>query len=255
MNIQLLSDLHLEFDLDWGENFIDSLNPEGIDVLILAGDIINYPRLNPVISWICKKYENRSVLYVPGNHEHYTGSPELVIKQLANLLSSNSNLRILANNIIHIGNQRFIGATMWFPKSEQAILQKHTLNDFSFILDFEPWVYEQNKLDTDFLAQNIESEDIVVTHHAPSIVSASREYRASPINCFYVNDMTRVIKDKQPRYWLHGHMHSSSSYRIARTSIICNPRGYHGSNPLFNKRLILGISENNADVKRPTRGR
>ena len=44
--VQLLSDLHLEFlppgkDLAW----IEALDPEGVDVLILAGDICTLSRM------------------------------------------------------------------------------------------------------------------------------------------------------------------------------------------------------------------
>ena len=39
MRLQLLSDLHFEFHRDGGRSFVDSLDPGGIDVLVLAGDI------------------------------------------------------------------------------------------------------------------------------------------------------------------------------------------------------------------------
>jgi predicted phosphodiesterase len=39
MKIQLLSDLHFEFHNDQGNGLVNSLKPEGVDVLILTGDI------------------------------------------------------------------------------------------------------------------------------------------------------------------------------------------------------------------------
>jgi predicted phosphodiesterase len=39
MHIQLLSDLHFEFHADHGQSFVESLDPRGVDVLVLAGDI------------------------------------------------------------------------------------------------------------------------------------------------------------------------------------------------------------------------
>ena len=39
MRIQVISDVHFEFHSDGGWDFVRSLNPEGVDVLVIAGDI------------------------------------------------------------------------------------------------------------------------------------------------------------------------------------------------------------------------
>ena len=41
MRVRVYSDIHVEFMADMGNSFIKSLNPEGVDVLCLAGDICN----------------------------------------------------------------------------------------------------------------------------------------------------------------------------------------------------------------------
>ena len=32
--------------------------------------------------------------------------------------------------------------------------------------------------------------------------------------------------EQQPQYWIHGHIHTPSEYKIGNTQIICNPHGY-----------------------------
>jgi hypothetical protein len=43
--------------------------------------------------------------------------------------------------------------------------------------------------------------------------------------CF-VSDLTEKIRVWQPDLWLHGHTHDSFDYRVGRTRIVCNARGY-----------------------------
>jgi len=66
----------------------------------------------------------------------------------------------------------------------------------------------------------------------------------SPYNIFYANELDLLIEDKKPALWLHGHTHESRDYKIGKTRIICNPRGYPGAvNPNFNSNLILTLGE------------
>ena len=74
MNVQLLSDLHIEFHQDRGAAWIDALDPSGIDVLILAGDIaeVRDGLLGDVLQLFTDRYPQ--VVFVPGNHEYYGSS-------------------------------------------------------------------------------------------------------------------------------------------------------------------------------------
>jgi hypothetical protein len=70
MKLQIMSDLHLEMHADRGAEFIRELDPTGVDVLVLAGDITmarDYEDLESVFEPLARKY--RKILYVPGNHE------------------------------------------------------------------------------------------------------------------------------------------------------------------------------------------
>ncbi len=71
MKIQILSDLHLEF-----ENF-NFYNTDA-DVVVLAGDV--HLGMNGVL-WAKKAIQNQPVIYVLGNHEYYRNAyPKLLDK-------------------------------------------------------------------------------------------------------------------------------------------------------------------------------
>jgi len=87
MKLQIMSDLHLEMHADRGAEFIRNLDPTGVDVLVLAGDITmarHYEDLENVFKLLARKY--RHILYVPGNHEYYKSSPKQVGRNLARLV-------------------------------------------------------------------------------------------------------------------------------------------------------------------------
>ena len=76
MKLQIMSDLHLEMHADGGAELIRDLDPTGVDVLVLAGDITmarHYENLESPFKALAQKY--RHILYIPGNHEYYKSSP------------------------------------------------------------------------------------------------------------------------------------------------------------------------------------
>jgi Icc-related predicted phosphoesterase len=42
----------------------------------------------------------------------------------------------------------------------------------------------------------------------------------------YASDLSRLILDRQPGLWVHGHLHSRLDYAISDTRIVCNARGH-----------------------------
>ena len=95
MRVQLLSDLHFEYDADGGEAFARSVEVAG-DVLVLAGDILPLQSLEMVrraFGWFCARF--RHVVYVPGNHEYYKTSPVEADALLAACAEALPNLHVL----------------------------------------------------------------------------------------------------------------------------------------------------------------
>lgn len=94
-----------------------------------------------------------------------------------------------------------------------------------------------------FLQENVQPDDIVVTHHLPSRKLIDPKYERSNANIFYVTDLEHIIHFQKPKLWIHGHTHASFDYNIERTSVIYNPFGYITSelNSDFNDSLVIEI--------------
>lgn len=227
MIAQVLSDLHFEFHRDAGRSFVAGLDPSGVDLLILAGDIYPWDRDEErrTFEGLCASYPN--VLYVPGNHELY-GFIEDRFQYKADLLRDIRNLYMPMNTAVTINGVRFLGTTLWFEDTPENVLLARYYNDFTAIPDFVPWVYEECALARQFLTQEIRSDDVVVTHFLPAQASVATKFVGSDLNRFFVCDEEGLIAERQPRLWVHGHTHYHQDYHIGATRVLANPLGYPG---------------------------
>jgi predicted phosphodiesterase len=227
MKLQIMSDLHFEMHADGGAELIRELDPTGVDVLVLAGDITmarHYEDLASVFKPLARKY--RHILYVPGNHEYYKSSPGQVARNLAKLTKEFPEVVIPENDTVVLAGQRFIAGTMWFRPDPTAEPNKRFMHDFSLIQDFEPWVYEQNAAFEKVLATQVEADDVVVTHHLPAFDSVPARFARSAMNAFFVCDMAPQVREHQPKLWIHGHSHDRCDYLLGKTRVVANPLGY-----------------------------
>jgi len=168
MRLQLLSDLHFEFHRDGGRSFVESLDPSGVDVLVLAGDVAVADGIPAALALLCRRFRDASVVYVHGNHEFYRTNRSSVLDLTRQAQAENPNLVWLDSSGTELLGFNFLGAPLWFPRSTVDEGLKHALSDFSVIEDFESWVYEENARAVAFLDQQLRPGDIVVTHHLPS---------------------------------------------------------------------------------------
>lgn len=250
MNIYLLSDLHLEFHRDGGRGFLAALDPRGVDVLVLAGDITNGHLLTDTLSHFCSRFPQ--VIYVSGNHELYGFHAQSIITSpllrptslpLSPTILPMYNLHILdRHHTVTLDGVRFVGSTLWFPKPPCGA-PKADYNDFHWIQGFEPWVYEEHRATAAFLDATLQPNDILVTHFFPLRESISVEYQNHPLNCFFWSgaEVDRIVRERSPRLALHGHTHTSFDYHIGRTHVVCNPFGYVGTsdqNRLFTRKIL-----------------
>ena len=259
MNVQVISDLHLEFQ---------DLTLPGGDVLILSGDVCeakniksaNYEknavqfeferkRSDRYIRFFveeCAKY--RHVIYVMGNHEHYHFVYDETYQHIKNQLPN--NIYLLENETKEIDDVVFLGATLWTDANNNNPITGYTLqsgmNDYRVVqkkigpeqnyygrLSVQATVYIHNQ-SKKWLDQTLEKyadrKCVVVTHHAPSERSVSSEYKTEQhMNGGYFSKLDDFILDRpQIRVWTHGHTHNRFDYMIGTTRILCNPRGYVG---------------------------
>lgn len=240
MKLLILSDLHLDCEQDKGKSFVDSLSSEA-DVVALAGDISAAEHISETLSYFCKKFKH--VIFTHGNHEFYSATRNNVISWTFDALSENPNLHWLDNDIVTINGQRFLGTPLWFKHQDNDFLYKHQCNDFIFIPSYEDWALEQSVKSFDFLKNNIEADDIVISHFVPSANSFYGKFKYMTSNRFYLHNCESIIAEKKPKMWVHGHTHQSSNYVLNKTKIICNPKGqdFDEINKNFDSNLIIEL--------------
>lgn len=248
MKIQIISDLHQEFG-------ISDLNFANADLVILAGDT-NLGTKG--MEWVKKHIRNKPVIYILGNHEYYKGSyPKTLHKILE--ASRDSNVTVLENKRMEFEGIRFHGATLWTDFSlfgspvEYGIICQSQMNDYKQIRR-DPTYSKLRSIDTfkihqisrawleDSLEESKGYKNVVITHHAPSIKSAPELYRNDPVTAAYASDLESLISKYEPLYWIHGHIHTPTRYKIDQTEIICNPHGYLNEKYNgYNRELIIEI--------------
>jgi predicted phosphodiesterase len=242
MRVQLLSDIHLEFYYDLGARFVRNLDPEGVEVLLLPGDVANAKIIRRSLGLICKHYGDAKVVYCAGNHEYYGGSPTQVADDLNEAMAENPNLVVLDNNVFEHQGVRFAGTPLWFADDPLNVAYKYQLNDFHQIRDFVPWVYDENRKAQAFLDKVAGDVDVVLTHHLPSYRCVDPQYVGSELNRFFVCDMDEVIAKHQPPLWVFGHTHTPGEWNIGDTRLVTNPRGYPNEQNLkYNPKLVFDV--------------
>jgi predicted phosphohydrolase len=254
VRLRLLSDLHLE-----SGNWIPPVTEA--DVVILAGDVWKSER---GLEWASQHFRPECTVVLAGNHEHYGQSYQAVI---ANCRSSAAEFgcHFLENEIVILGDVRFIGATLWtdFALNGDGGLQKQSMdcarqmiNDFRLIQwveagqkrQFQPidamrLHHESRGFLEAELGKPFDGPTVVVTHFLPHRKSIAERFIGSPLNPAFCSDMSALIEESQPVLWLHGHSHDSCDYLVGKTRVVCNPRGYHPDelNPDFDPCLVLEV--------------
>jgi predicted phosphodiesterase len=232
MKLHILSDLHTEF-----ADFV----PPATDgeAVILAGDIgVGVEG----VRWAARHYPVRPVIYVPGNHEFYGHDIDLTAELEA---AAPNNIMVLSDDVFVLDGVRFLGSTLWTDfklhgEGEAWFARERArrcMNDFVRIRQgghkFRPedsvvlheasrtWLVRQ-------LEQAFDGPTVVVTHHLPALKSIASRYANDALNPAFASRLEGMIERYQPALWIHGHTHDPCDYKLFRTRVVCNPRGYPG---------------------------
>jgi len=243
MKYNIVSDLHLEFGTD--------VKLPGGDVLLLAGDIGLASDSYTYMDWLeaaCKQYTE--VVMIMGNHEHYHGDFLRSYTQIKEATKDIENY-VLLENESHLTQDGtlILGCTLWSDIDPQyeAIINSQ-MNDYIIVKNLSTAVSRtRHKHSVRWLTDQLKNSEglekvIVMTHMSPTM-KAPEEYRGNYLNSAYGTDLTKLILEWQPSIWIHGHTHTSMSYKVGDTPIRCNPRGYqgHALNPEFNPDFTVEV--------------
>lgn len=250
MNIQLLSDLHLEENA----HFQPSPAPEA-DLLVLAGDIGSYQngsalsRLNDTDFGLGRFADwPVPVLVVPGNHEYDGLDFDATHARLRETVER-LGLIWLERETRVLGGVRFIGTTLWTdfdalaasaptPEARVAAREKafraanHYLRFAAATRGGQPFMAaEMRALSLQCqqwlraeLSQPFDGPTVAITHFAPSLRSHDPRYGLTPGTAGFCNALDDLLPLAD--VWLHGHLHCPIDYQAGRCHVLANPLGY-----------------------------
>ncbi len=234
MKLQILSDLHIEFQ---------PFNPPTTtaDVIILAGDIHIGKK---GIDWIHSTFPELQIIYVLGNHEYYGRAYPKHLNDLKQLVA-NTNINVLENDRITIDEITFLGCTLWtdfelFGNPQIAGYRAMQIGNDYRKIRVSPQYRKLRSIDTAIIharslswlqtevanLKNNCEKFVIVTHHAPSKRSIPAEFGSDLLSAAYASHLDRFVENSSARLWIHGHVHTQQDYLIGNTRVICNPRGY-----------------------------
>jgi predicted phosphodiesterase len=234
MQIQLLSDLHLETET------YEPQPLEGADVLVLAGDIdTTWRGYRHFAHW------PTPVLVVPGNHE-YDGR---------DWDSARDGLRSMCEGLGMVWLDRakhvmtdpatgqpveFVGVTRWSDydlygdsvRAKALRVGAYFAKYMDATKDGVPLdvqgIRELGRSDRLWLEAQLatpkgSTRRVVVTHFAPSGLSHDRRFGHQPSTASFCN----ADDDLLPRadLWLHGHVHARHDYWVGTTRVVSQARG------------------------------
>lgn len=234
-----MSDLHLEVGQQYLTFDFDVAAPN----LILAGDIgrlIDYEGYTSFLQKQIARY-NR-VFLVLGNHEFYDLSFEDGLERARALEKEpvlEGKLILLQQNKIAFDDGRnvILGCSLWsFIPGNSAPRIAAAVNDFKRI---EGWSIERHNAahseDLAWLRQEVQRHDshaniLIVTHHAPLVdETASPRHKDSPFKSAFATDLlcnTRAGPWRQVKYWVFGHTHWTTQFKVKGIQVVSNQRGY-----------------------------
>ena len=253
MRFGLLSDVHLEFR---NLNLKEAQLPD-VDCMLLAGDI--GPGRSGM-KWADRTFASKGVhtIYVAGNHEFYTRKRyHEVMEGLRAWHSPETGLVYLQDEVWEFPehNVAVIGSTLWTdfklngnPVMDMMRMEAGAMNDLLWTDRTAEGLRRENLNSALFIQQKVEYyknmgwKTLVMSHHAPTVLSCDDKYAGNVDNVFFANTFDLKLDFVWPDVWVHGHMHNKSEYEIGGCRVYANPRGYNDhENPEFDSSFVIEL--------------
>ena len=238
MKIQIISDLHLDFEENRNWLRDNPIIPLG-DVLLIAGDVISDKYTQFATEFYVSVADKFPLIITTmGNHEYYGTYLNYAYPNYEKWEGKNI---LKLNNAVYIHQGvKFIVSTLWSRVSpENKAIIKNKLNDYHQIKSqnqekINISVDDTNNLHrqslafiTEELEKPFEGKIVIMTHHIPSFESVSLDRRFSKLREAFASNLDDLIKDNpQINLWVHGHAHDFSKIKLYNTIIARNPLGY-----------------------------
>lgn len=281
VNIQLLSDLHLE-----AHPHFQAQPVPGADLLVLAGDIGSYQNNSMLSSLAISDFGlarfsplpvarggagwPTPVLFLPGNHE-YDGldfdDTRIRLRETCERLG----MIWLERESMVLQGVRFVGCTLWTDfealSTEKARAEDVTLGEqlkarekafraANFYLNKnhtfrqgQPMLAEAVREEglksqawlRHALAAPFDGPTVAVTHFSPSLLSADPRYGITPGTAGFCNSLDELLP--LATLWLHGHLHCRNDYIRHGCRVVANPLGYarKGEQAAFRESLCIEL--------------
>ncbi|MEI8029529.1 MAG: metallophosphoesterase [Comamonadaceae bacterium] len=267
MKIQLLSDLHLEVHPHWmataapGADLLVLAGDIGSYQVgsLLPDKDFGLARFSPKSGW------PTPVLFIPGNHE-YDGLDFDVAHARLHETCERLGIGWLEREVVTYSGTnssaiRFVGTTLWSDfdalgppacadngamaglLAQQLQAREKAYRAANYYLKKtgttrhgSPMLAEavraQALLCQDWLVKALAKPffgtTVVVTHFAPSLLSADPRYGLKPGTAGFCNALDHLLPCAQ--LWLHGHLHAPSHYAKHGCRVVANPLGYARKN-------------------------
>lgn len=281
MNIQLLSDLHLE-----SHPHFQAQPLPGADLLVLAGDIGSYQNDSLLSSLAISDFGlarfsplpvarggagwPTPVFFIPGNHE-YDGLDFDATRVRLRDTCERLGLLWLEQETVVLQGVRFVGSTLWtdfdalstekaragdITLGEQLKEREKAFRAANFYLNknhsfhqgqpmLAESVREEGLKSQTWLRQALtvpfDGPTVAVTHFAPSLLSADPRYGMTPGTAGFCNSLDELMP--LATLWLHGHLHCPNDYIRHGCRVVANPLGYarKGEQATFRESLCIKL--------------
>ncbi len=266
MNIQLISDLHLESH----PHFRIAPAPNA-DLLVLAGDIGSYQegslleelgiadfglaRFSPLPAAQGGADWPVPVFYIPGNHEYDGLDFDATHERLRDACTRLGITWMERESVVWSG-VRFIACVLWTDfdalatqpatsgevtlgaqlKERQKAFRAANfyLKKYHTLRGGEPMLAEAMREESlksqawlkEALALPFDGKTVVITHFAPSLLSADPRYGLVPGTAGFCNSLDGLLPLAD--VWMHGHLHCAIDYVSQGCRVVANPLGYAG---------------------------